>query len=244
MLREKLTFILEKLPWYSYIRAIIAGETIDYFERYLYVVRLLLTVERRVGKKLKLLEVGAGSASPVKHYFEDVILLDITPNVRVDIVADATHLPLRDKAFDVVVAIDLLEHIPLNRREFVLNELLRVAKLVIIHTPLVSKNGLFNARFYDYLLLKFLESKLESNPSTRFTMEHLKYGEPEYEVLREKKFKLVGYDWSARIWYCIMKIQLASRGIMSRLIWLIYLLLLKHLREPPYYGGFLILHHR
>ncbi|RLG74275.1 MAG: hypothetical protein DRO14_05905 [Thermoprotei archaeon] len=239
MLRERLAFILNRLPWHSYIRAFLAGETIDYFERYLYVVRLLLTIERRVGKRLKLLEVGAGSSSPIRRYFEDAVLLDIMSGTGVNIVADAAYLPFRDKVFDVALAVDLLEHIPPNNRAIVLKELLRVAKFVIIHAPLVSGNGLFSARFYDYLLLKFLRQKLGvRNPSTMFTMEHLKYGEPAYEILRGTGFKLIRQDWSARIWYYIMKIQLTSRGGMSRLIWLIYLLLLEHLRSPPYWGDF------
>jgi hypothetical protein len=104
MLKEKLAFILDKLPWHSYIRAILAGETIDYFERYLYTVRLLTTIKRRAKKELRLLEVGAGPYSPIRNYFRDAILLDIAPSPGIDVVANATHLPFRDKAIVSLVS--------------------------------------------------------------------------------------------------------------------------------------------
>lgn len=123
----------------------------------------------------------------------------------------------------------------------VLNELFRVAKLIIIHTPLISSDGKFNSRFYDYLLLKILKQKVGiSNPSTRFTVEHLKNKEPAYEMLIRSGFKLLIPDWNAKIWYNILKTQLTSRGMMSRIVWFVYLLLLRYFKKPPYWGGFLI----
>lgn len=51
-------------------------------------------------------------------------------------VASATELPLKDNEFDVVVASDVLEHVPPHLRKMVISEALRVArKLVIFGFP-------------------------------------------------------------------------------------------------------------
>ncbi len=241
MLRKMLSSMLRKLPWHSYLKAILIGCGIDYFERYLFVIRFLKCLERKLRKQLRIVEVGSGPGSPLRRYFSNTVLLDVEFNIDIDVVADAAHLPFRDKVFDIAVAVDLLEHIIPDKRNSVLKELFRVAKFVIIHTPLISKDGLFNSRFYDYLLLKSLRQKLGINhPCTRFTMEHLRYGQPAHEDLQRSGFKLIKYDWNAKVWYCIMKIQLTSHGLASRLMWLVYLLLFRHLKDPPYWGGFLI----
>jgi SAM-dependent methyltransferase len=52
------------------------------------------------------------------------------------LVASATDLPLADKSFDVVLASDMLEHIPPDLRPKVIQEALRVAsKLIIFGFP-------------------------------------------------------------------------------------------------------------
>lgn len=52
------------------------------------------------------------------------------------VIASATQLPFKDNEFDVVLASDILEHIPLDLREAVIAEALRVAgKLVIFGFP-------------------------------------------------------------------------------------------------------------
>lgn len=72
----------------------------DYFERYLYVIRILNSISNVVKSNLKIVEIGAGPSSPLKKYFENVILLDLAPNKDIDVVADASHLPFRNKVFD------------------------------------------------------------------------------------------------------------------------------------------------
>ena len=44
------------------------------------------------------------------------------------ITASATQLPMKDKEFDVVLASDMLEHVPPDLRETVIGECLRVAQ--------------------------------------------------------------------------------------------------------------------
>lgn len=217
----------KKLPWHSYLKAILMGESIDYFERYLIILRMLKTLERLCQRSLKILEIGAGPASPLKNYFSSYITTDVKKMPGVDIVADAKYLPFKDGSFDVVIAIDVLEHIPSDERELVLKEIIRVARLlVIIHTPLISGDNYFNSRFYDFLLLRFLTKKLKRlDQAIMFTLMHLKYGEPRYEDFWNMGFKLLKTDWNAKVWYNFMRAQLASHGVLSRLMWFIYLFL-------------------
>jgi ubiquinone/menaquinone biosynthesis C-methylase UbiE len=48
------------------------------------------------------------------------------------IIASAANLPLADKSFDVVIASDVLEHVPPVMREKVIQEALRVARSLVI----------------------------------------------------------------------------------------------------------------
>lgn len=69
-----------------------------------------------------LLNIGAG----VHRYRDDLINLDIFPYQGVDVVADATALPIPDKTCDAILCEFLLEHVPDPAK--VVSEILRVLK--------------------------------------------------------------------------------------------------------------------
>lgn len=76
---------------------------------------------KRYYKKGKILNVGSGGL-----YIEGAVNVDINPKYRPDIIADFHHLPFKDNSFDVVLALDIIEHT--ESPEILLNELLRVSK--------------------------------------------------------------------------------------------------------------------
>jgi SAM-dependent methyltransferase len=80
------------------------------------------TFLRSYPKSSLLLNIGAG----VHRYRDDLINLDIFPYAGVDIVADATALPIPDDTFDAVLCEFLLEHVPDPTK--VVEEILRVLK--------------------------------------------------------------------------------------------------------------------
>ena len=95
----------------------------------------------RRSKPQSILFVGVGNAlvsDYLKKQFGDqnVITLDIDPELQPDLVGDIKSLPLTDQSFDTVASFEVLEHLPFSQSERALGELARVSrKHVIISVP-------------------------------------------------------------------------------------------------------------
>lgn len=120
--------------------------TLERFISYFYQIQSI--------EKLKVdsvLEIGVGGkivANSLKEYGIAVTTCDFDSNVMPDIVADVRKLPIEDKAFDISMACQVLEHIPFEDFELGLKELKRVArKYVVISLPYRSS--------YFELVIKF-----------------------------------------------------------------------------------------
>jgi hypothetical protein len=88
------------------------------------------------------LEIGSGVnivADLLKKSGVSVKVSDIDPQVQPDILADVRDLPCEDSSFDMVVAFQILEHLPFEDFEKALGELHRVSnKHVVISLPYKS----------------------------------------------------------------------------------------------------------
>lgn len=71
----------------------------------------------------RILNIGSGPEPSRKL---SAINIDVAPEGKPDVVADAQHLPFKNNAFSVVRASHVLEHIPQNQLEETLNEWKRV----------------------------------------------------------------------------------------------------------------------
>ncbi len=95
------------------------------------------------------------------------------------VIGSAADLPFRDKEFEVVVASDVLEHVPPDLRKTVVNECLRVAqKLVIFGYPC----GQLAWESDKALLQTYLDRKL-APPD--WLSEHMDAPFPEADLMRE-----------------------------------------------------------
>lgn len=110
----------------------------DHFQRYGTAVSVL---ERLGTGRLRILEVGANRQRILSKAFPeaDILYTDIVASGDdADLVlASAAALPFGDAAFDAVVCLDVLEHIPADLRDGAVREMARVAaRLVIIGCPI------------------------------------------------------------------------------------------------------------
>lgn len=144
---------------------------------------LALTRRHRAGH---VLDVGSGSAGLAQLLGSGwrTTALDVEfvgepgnqPN-ETRILGDVRRLPFPDEAFDVVIAVDLLEHLHRDDRRQAVRELCRVARRhAIIACPTGSA-----ALKGDRRLAERLESR--GRPCPAWLVEHLDRGMPEQEAL-------------------------------------------------------------
>lgn len=104
----------------------------------------------------KVLEVGIGNKTVVNYLKEkgiEVATLDINESLRPDIVASVEKMPVSDNSFDVILAAEILEHLPFEKFDSCLKEIKRITKkyavislphwgwtfFLIFKTPLLKK---------------------------------------------------------------------------------------------------------
>lgn len=149
--------------------------------RYLPVVSFL---KREGTKKDILLEIGSGSLGICPYLKRQITGVDIvfapkTHPLLKPVRSSAENLPFKDKTFDFVLSVDVLEHLSVKQRKKAIKEMVRVAqKGIVIGIP----SG-WGARLTDRYL-DWYYSKTHQEKST-FLTEHLKYGLPE-----KKEFEL------------------------------------------------------
>jgi SAM-dependent methyltransferase len=130
-----------------------------------------------------ILDVGGGIDALGKFVKNKIIVANLKSG---DILLDGSRLPLENNSFDVVTSIDVIEHIPREKRKEFVKELLRVAKRrVIISAPLWSKGHQVSET---ELLKLFRKKKIE----TVFLEEHLERGLP---TIDELKSYLLSYPY-------------------------------------------------
>lgn len=172
--------------------------TFDQYQRYNN-VRLVVESLRPAGRPLRILEVGANEHRNLEKFLpgDDILYLDIElpEHLRSDpryILGDATAMDYEDGAFDVIVALDVFEHIPSDRREAFLAELYRVsARFAVITAPFqhreveeaeIRTNAVYRALYH---------------ADFRWLAEHRENGLPKLDELETFLNKR---EWSCQIW--------------------------------------------
>ena len=117
----------------------------DQYQRYKN-TQLLIDAIRQGNETFSVLEVGANYHKNLEKFLDrdNIKYLDqvVLEELRHDpdyIEGDATNLSMEDESFDICVALDVLEHVPSEKREAFFTELCRVSKkLVIVAAPFFS----------------------------------------------------------------------------------------------------------
>jgi len=151
----------------------------DMFQRYMLVKEIMKCIRAR--NKFNILDVG-GHPCPISNFFpnDNVFNIDIQYCKKDGFIrADCQFLPFRNKFFDLVTNIDVLEHLPKVKRFPVINELLRVSNhFVVIAAPTSSKEvNDSDKALYNYI---FKELKLKD----KNIEEHMTYGLPNFNEIK------------------------------------------------------------
>lgn len=106
-----------------------------------------------------------------------------------DVNIKKNKLPFEDNSFDVVCAIDVLEHLPSTKRKRFIEEMSRIAReKLILSFPI----GTLNHKEYEIKTSKWLQSK---KIDLTYLREHIKYGLPTKEEItdltKNSKFNIV-----------------------------------------------------
>lgn len=137
-------------------------------------------------ERIKVLDVGGGSPEreghsywlPLKHLFAGASLVIDRIHIKEDdyVQGDGLQLPVKSGSFDVVSALDVIEHIPGENREAFIQELCRASRGSVI----------LSAPFWDEKIqrteeLLFKQIKRQHNISHQQLLEHKEHGLPDIE---------------------------------------------------------------
>ncbi len=147
----------------------------DQYQRYC-IVKDAIEAVRGGGEPLKILDVG-GSPGTLTDFMpsDDIYILDRVPSTKGRFIrGDGTALPFREKTFDIVISVDVLEHIVPDVRESFIKELKRVSRdYVFIAAPFKTHN----VQEAEVILYDVI--KAASGEEHAFLREHIKYGLPD-----------------------------------------------------------------
>ena len=157
--------------------------------RYLPVVSILKKSE--MAKRAKILEIGSGSFGIVPYLKRKIDGLDYDfsgpqTDLLNRIYGTADKLPFRRNSYDIVIAVDVLEHIPNERREKSIYEMLRVARRMVVLVVPSSEKSMQQDQSLQKRWNKLFKYE------NQFLEEHVRYGLPKIDEV------LVAIDRSLR----------------------------------------------
>lgn len=165
------------------------------------------------------LEVGGGDGVLESYIKKNTGVsytsVDIAEDLKPDVVAPVDLLPFPDNSFDVVCAFEVLEHIPFEKFEKALGELLRVSKKwVIISIPHFGPPVAFSLKVPFFPEIKFLikvpfPKKHVFNGQHYWELGKRGYGQRMFRRMLRKHFRIikdfVPYDNQYHHFFTLMK---------------------------------------
>ncbi|MFQ5920139.1 MAG: methyltransferase domain-containing protein [Thermoplasmata archaeon] len=231
-------------PAFGFLEALLWSTALDTWHRY---AALMGALGERLHPEVRILEVGPGWFGLEFFLPRDLIeagrlvQLDIMsrplyplPGEETRLVGSGIALPAKDDAFDFVVAMDVLEHVPQDLRGSFANEVRRVTReSAFLHMPLESADGTYQAARSDEAFQEWFERRFgRREPNID---EHLAAGHPSLEDVRRQFPEIqVRPTQSVRDWLWYMRAERqASRRAFTGLI----RYLQEPSAEPPFYSG-------
>lgn len=156
----------------------------DTFQRYKKILDIITAIRNSEKKEhFSILDVGGYPCEFEKFSDDKIFIIDI-PYCKKEnyIKGSGINLPIKDNSFDIVISSDTYEHIPIDKRERFLKELIRVSKkFVLLGAPFKSEINEFVenelCRLHETIFHKqhpwLYEHKLNSLPLLNLTTEYL-----------------------------------------------------------------------
>ena len=97
----------------------------------------------------KILEIGPGNgivSCILKTLGFNIYTLDINSTIKPDIIGSVAELPIKSDSFDLIVAQQILEHLPFSRFPQIISDFSSIAKVAIISLPHVSFHFTFGVK--------------------------------------------------------------------------------------------------
>ncbi|MDW2876419.1 MULTISPECIES: glycosyltransferase [Bacillaceae] len=187
----------------------------DQYQRYKH-VQLILNMLPQL-KEINILEVGANSHKNLERFlpnikitYLDLVVPEYLKSNDAYIEGDATNMDFDDNSFDFIVALDVYEHIPLNRKEAFISELSRVSKLGFIigapfHTQDVRETEIRLNSYYEVLY----------GQTYKWLDEHIEIGLPKLDdTLKSVQQNGLNYfhfsHGSLNVWEKLMRVHFAG----------------------------------
>lgn len=184
----------------------------DQYQRYR-TVSLIVEQYRIDNKKLSILEIGANEHKNLELFlpkdeikYLDIVVPDFLRNDSKYIIADATNMPeIEENSFDIVIALDVFEHIPNSLKENFLKELNRISRDMMVIAGPFDEEGVSDTekRVNDYYKAKYgkdyiwlYEHIMNELPNLENTIKNIE-SFSNYEVLNIKHGSL--YLWEKLI---------------------------------------------
>ena len=157
--------------------------TYDVYERHAVVGGLL--GERLAGNATESRVLDVGGRVGLLDRFLPAKVVSVNPDGSADVVANGCELPFFDRAFDAVVTIDTLEHLPGTERLAFVEECLRVAgRYVVVAAPFGSEGHSACEEG-----LERIHRSVLGEPHA-YLAEHVRYGLPDSQELEDLTARL------------------------------------------------------
>ncbi len=172
---------------------------IDIRLRYHPVIRL---IESFYKPEMRILEIGSGATGITNFFPIPIIAADIyfnfkignQENLMIKVLSSAEKLPFLNETFDIVLSIDMFEHISTETRDTALREFFRVLKLngrIILAVPCGRVSSIYEKMLN--VIYKFFKGR--DHP---WLKEHISFGLPQWQELY-RKIKSVDNDCSVEV---------------------------------------------
>lgn len=210
------------------------------FQRYKLAQMLLNSM--RINTTHTILEVGAGNHSNLEKFLpnDDIKYLDINlseENIKNPkfILGDITEINLGEDSFDFIIALDVLEHIPTNKRDEFFSAISKAVKYgVIISVPTEHLENIYNDK-----LLEAIFMGIGSKPPV-WIREHEVHGLPKEDYITSELEKRFGHECnviyhSSRELFSLM-IQLEALASNSTILYNLFNILNDYYNDFIFYN--------